>query len=496
MQKTATTTRNQFTQPLPRLAGFAALTFLCFLASNLAVKGFQDTLSFFIVLVFGLCFVFLLARRPELSFCAFLLVQTDILGLFPYEAMPVFNLGFGSVSVLDILILVPFAYLYWQTRTGRREPRPTPLDGPVFYLFLIVLIGLANSIIIDNAPYRQAIRFARPYLNYFSFFIVIMAVQDQKTFHRLLKAVAVLVAVGCLVQTIEFLMGQNFMQILRIPEAQMALERSGYRVITITGQQITRFLPKTGNFALAMFFVSLFFLLGERPRKTRILFSILFSLSLISIFLAFGRTLYLMGIAGLVVGAYLQKDHRKLYISRIFLFFGIGIGIAALLTLYSVSRGENVMYLMWMRLIGISQDIMEGRDTFGFRLWQFGESFRRGIQNLPLGVGFRVGGEWDVGLLNFFLQFGILGPVFYVWILKKAIPRFLEVYRKPLSEDARCLMKGLGCYGFSQAIVLPIQDPFPVPIGILIVVLFLAIVECVNRFELLPSAQVPRNGTL
>jgi len=486
MLRSTTPARNASAAHLPRLAGFAALALACFLASSLAVEGFQDALSFFLVLVLGACFVFLLARRPELSFCAFLLVQTDTLGLFPYEAMPVFRIGFGAVSVLDILVLVPFATLFWQTRTGRREPHPTPLDAPVIYLLLVVLLGLSKSILLDHAPYREAIRYARPYLNYLYFFILIMAVRDRESFHRLLKAVAVLVAAGCLVQTVEFLMGRNFMQILRIPEAQMALERSGYRIITITGQQITRFLPKTGNFAMALFFVSLFFLLEDRPRKVRALFYVLLSLSLLSVFLAFGRTLYLMMIAGLVVGAYLQKENRKRYVSRLVLFFLIGIAIAAVLTFYSVSRGENVLYLMWMRLIGISQDIMEGRDTFGFRIYQFGESFRRGIQNLPLGFGFRVGGEWDVGLLNFFLQFGILGPVFYVWILKRAIPRFLEVYRKPLTENGRCLMKGLGCYAFAQAIVLPVQDPFPVPIGILIVVFFLAAVESVERFEVRP----------
>jgi hypothetical protein len=459
---------------------------LCLLGSYLAVQGFGAISFFFAALVLSVAYIVLISKMPDISFPIMLLSCTDLLGFYAQEKWPIIRFGFGSVSILDILILYPFFWVQFQIYSGKREGVHTVFDRPLKYLFIILAVAILNSIFLKNVPYREVIRTARPYLYYLFFFILVGSIQNRTMFLRLLKMTGLIVVLGCAVQIGQYVLGpsqNDLIGVMRgLMERQHFLEIKTLMVINVGGRDVVRFLMRTGNFAVLLFFVTLFFLLRAKGVRTYVLLISLLSLSGTSIFLTYGRTLSLMVLIGICTGMAIEKEQRRAFIRLCLIIASATILTISLLSIFS-SGGENILSALWQRFTGIYQDIAQSRGTFGDRMSETKDYLIPfALKNLPLGAGFLIGGAWDVGLVCFLLHFGIMGPVFYIWILRNLIRRFVAVYRMPLSSEARCFIKGLACFGIGQLSVILIQDPFPIPIGILLVVFFLVAVECIARY--------------
>lgn len=460
---------------------------LSYVASQLALKGIGTTTTFFLALLASVGYVVLIARWPELSFPIFLLASTEVLGLVPYERWPLIRFSFGSISLLDVLVLYPFFQMQYEILSGRVQRGDTVFHKPLIYLFIILAVAIMNSIFLKHQPYREVIRGGRPYLYYLYYFILIYSVRSRESFFRLVAATTTVVLLGCFVQIGQYLFGpsqEELIQMLRgLIQSHAYIDIKTLMVINIAGRDVVRFLMRTGNFAVLLFFVSLFALTRSSRLKQQIFLVLLMMVSGISIFLTYGRTLSLMMTAGIVAGVFLEVDERKRYVKIVLI--GLSSIIFSIIVLGIVSSGgENILLAIWERFTGIVSDIKYSRGTFGSRVQSVQELFPLAVKNLPLGAGLSSGGVWDVGILCFLLHFGIFAPLFYVWILKNAVTRFLYLYRLPLPPRSRSLVKGFACFLVAQLSVILIQDPFPIPVGILLVVFVLAGMEFLARFGL------------
>jgi hypothetical protein len=295
--------------------------------------------------------------------------------------------------------------------------------------------------------------------------------------------------------------GKNLLQLVGVlPSTQ--LER-GFLVINVMGEQVLRAVGTVGNFSMLMFFISIFFVLDARHLTHYVFFSALLVLSGASILMSYGRTSYLMVLTGLIVGMTLEKEHRRRYLV---IFSCIGLVILISLVLFSFVFAHyrhrtvgSILLSLWFRFQGIGSEVAQGGGTFGARLSEVQEFFRVFLKNLPFGIGMSFGKYaqtiTDVGFFPLLLNFGILAPVFYVWILRNAIRRFSSVYRQRLSSRAMMFLKGSICYGISQLVFMPIQDPFFGSLGVLLVVFLLAILECVARLDLFSEDSSSSRGT-
>jgi len=476
--------------PIPSRQHIAAVLLvvgLSYVASRLALKGGGAITTMLLAVLACAAYAVLTARWPEVSFPIFLLASTEVLGLVPYERWPLIRFSFGSISLLDVLVLYPFFQVQYEILSGRVERRQTVFHNPLIYLFVILAIAVMNSIFLKNQPYREVIRGGRPYLYYLYYFILIYSVRSRESFFRLIAATTTVVLLGCLVQIGQYILGpsqEELIQMLRgLIQSHAYIDIKTLMVINVAGRDVVRFLMRTGNFAVLLFFICLFALVREVHSKQRVFLVFLLMVSGISIFLTYGRTLFLMMTAGLVAGVFLEVDQRRRYVTIVLIGLG-SIILSVLLLSIASAGGENILLAIWDRFTGIVSDIKYSRGTFGSRVQSVQELLPLAIRNMPLGAGLGSGGVWDVGILCFLLHFGIFAPLFYVWILKNSITRFLYLYRLPLSPRSRPFVKGFACFLVAQLTVILIQDPFPIPVGILLVVFVLAGMEFLARFGL------------
>ena len=458
---------------------------LSYVASRLALKGGGAITTMLLAVLACAAYAVLTARWPEFSFPIFLLASTEVLGLVPYERWPLIRFSFGSISLLDVLVLYPFFQVQYEILSGRVERRQTVFHNPLIYLFVILAIAVMNSIFLKNQPYREVIRGGRPYLYYLYYFILIYSVRTRASLYRLIAATTTVVVLGCLIQIGQYLFGpsqQELADMLRgLIRRRTYFDIKTLMVINVGGRDVVRFLTRTGNFSVLLFFIALFSLLSESKLTHRFFLTSLIVLSGISVFLTYGRTLFLMMIVGMAAGIVLEVDQRKKYVSILLLTLCSTIVGFFFLNIASASS-ENIFQAVWERFTGIVQDVKYSRGTFGDRMLQIQTWLPVALKNLPLGVGLGGSGLWDVGILCFLIHFGLFGPIFYVWIVKRSIPRFLYLYRLPLSPQARSIVKGFASFLVAQISVILIQDPFPVPVGILLVVFILAGIEFIARF--------------
>lgn len=472
---------------MQHLLGFVLLIVVCWVASNLVLTSTATLLMLVAAALAMAAYLGVLVKAPYLAFPILLVAATEVIGIVPYERWPILRLGFGSISILDGLILVPFLWLKAQVLSGQRKRTRTAFDGPIMFMYVMLLVAIFNGLFLQGTPYREVIRFGRSYLYYLAFFILVDSLRDARSVRRLLQVTTGIVAVGCALQILEFWLGVTLAEATGLATREMVI---GYQVLTIVGQRAARFLTKTGNFALVLFFVSFFLLLRARRQKHQLMAFAFLILSAVSIFLTYGRTLVIMMAVGLVAGYLLEQEYRRKYLIMVSIAAATAILLLFALGLYGGDQG-NLLMLIWERVAGIRMDVLHGRDTFGFRVSLAAKSLSLWIRTLPFGPGLGVGGVWDIGLLSIFLHFGILGPIFYFWIIRNAIRRFAEVHRLPLSEEARIIVRGFICYGVGVLAVLPIQDPFPEPLGILLVVFVLALLEAIARFDPFPKPEAP-----
>jgi hypothetical protein len=458
-----------------------AIVLLCFLASLVVCGDPGRVLKYLAVSAAAVGYAVLVAKRPEWSFVLFLIVASDFLGIFPSQRLPLIRLGFGSISLMDILILYPFLLSEADIIRGRKQRKDSAFRRPLLFLFFMVAIALLNSIVFQGVPYRNAIRAARPYLNYLYFFILIDSIRDGATFRRVLKLTAAVVLTGCMLQIGQYLMGLAKPDLLAAARYLMQYtDNPAMMIITVDGRPVVRYLTRTGNFAVLLFFVSLFSILAARTLKGRLKAWGSALLSGMSIALTYGRSLWFLVIAGLAAGLFLEKDQRRMYAKVLVLIASLALVAAFALRTSSLSGESSLFSSLLIRLAGTVQEIAGLEGTFGERLLILKTFFPAGLRGLPFGAGLGTGNVWDVGFLCFFLHFGIFGPLFYVWMLKAAVTRFVRVYRQQGSPEARRFLKGMACYSSGQLAVLPIQDPFPHPLGILLLVFVLAALECIG----------------
>jgi hypothetical protein len=392
----------------------------------------------------------------------------------------------GTVALLDLLILYPFFRSEIRVLSGKSTRLRTVYDGPFRFLLMMAAVAFLNTILIQGDDYRIAVRITRYYLYYLCFFFLMYAVKDERAFTRLLRVTALLTALGCAFQMGEFLTNRVIVEMFTPTEVQNLT----YRVITLSGQKVTRYLTKTGNFALLLFFISYIRFFHEPRGRKLLLWAPLMLLSLSSILIAYGRTLYLMTLAGLGVGYFLEREKRRDHTR--FLAGATGLGILLFVVHSFFSSGNQLtsfLLAVWDRFTGIQQDVLQGRDTFGMRMLLYRDFLKIWLQHLPLGAGFGYSTSdiWDIGFFCLFVHFGILAPIFYVWFLRNAIRRFREIYRMRLTGPGRILFNGILCYAVPQLAVLPLQDPFPVPMGALLVIFVLVAAENIVRFRVMPG---------
>jgi len=479
---------NEIGTPVKKKAGYALLLILlCYLASWLTTQELSNILLLVLGAISFVAYFVTIAKAPEVSFAFIFVVVSYFFFIVPAEKLPVLRLGFGTVALLDLLILYPFFYLRGRILTEERRQVDTAFGKPLRYLFLVLGFAFVNGILLHDHSYREAVRWSRIYLHYLCFFVLVYAVQTRETFYRVAKLTTLIVVIGSLLHITESILGKSIVEVIGFASSEW--RPFGYRMLNIGGQTIFRSLCSTGNFGMLIFFISVFFLVrAERPRDMG-LPAFLVLLTGISILFGYGRASYIMVGVGLMVGAFIEKEQRRRFLSALGAVFVLALFAFAVFTWVTESgRGFGAGHLIWDRLTGIGRDVLQSRDTLGFRLSLAGELFPVAVKSLPFGQGLWVPERFvavisDVSLFLYVLQFGALGIVFYVWILASILKRFVSLYRSPLSTRGRNFLKGIACYGVAQLLVLPVQDPFISSIGILLVVSIMAMLEFVARFE-------------
>ena len=242
---------------------------------------------------------------------------------------------------------------------------------------------------------------------------------DEKDLRFFFGVVFALGAVGCLIQYAEFIYGKPFFY---IPGTGVG-EYFSSKIMKVGG--IPRIWHRSGNYGMFMCGVSMSCVLLRQ--KGKMLFMFLLIGMLISIIISFTRTVYMLTTIAMLAITFICL--RKNLVSSILVW---AILFVLLASCVYFGLGKGTMNAFVSRFASTSTAITDAKtpSTFHERMKQFDYRMKKMRKsNYPTIFGMGITNESvklvtsDLGYLNIFLNLGVLGLIFVVWV-------YVYLYRK------------------------------------------------------------------
>lgn len=431
---------------------------------------------FLVVAVGSLAFVALAIKRPlwALAFLAiYLPFETIILKYVPSELFVFLRYASeGLIYALAAVVLI-------KTISGSIKPRHSPIDLP----FILFVIALAASVVVNAVPSTIAILGARQILRFIIVFFIAYYLRPPKSYVKSLTiALFCVVVFQSLLGVTQRAVGEPLDQILLPSEAHTLGEMTISAGVDQFWEPGTRVFGTLGRYDRLGGFLYFFLLLavgfwyqsGFRHRRRELL--ALFLIGLTTLIFTFSRSSWFAFLLGfLFVALWAFRDRRVAW----------SFGIAAVaLTLYVGWSGINVRYitesrgqtlverfyetfsyarwrgeyyglgrLFWM--VQTPLTVIPASPVFGFGSGQFGGGAVAALGNtrvyeilgLPFGV-FGTEGSIDNNWFALWGETGTIGLILFLWMYLALFRHAVRVFRSAKDPFVRAL-----AIGYSAAMI-------------------------------------------
>ena len=382
--------------------------------------------------------------RPEVSLglLAVYLPFESVLLKFSPDDVYVFA-RYGSEALIYLVTLV----VLWRIFSGRQPYRPTRFDLP-FLLFLIVLLA---STIVNLVPPTIAVLGARQILRFMIVFFLIVQIDPSKLFVKKLTWILFSIVVfQSLLGISQSFIGEPLDNFL-LPSEERSLGSivltegveqfwdPGSRVFATLGRY-----DRLGNFLYVFLLLATGFLFTKKMRDKHTWMPWIFALGVPAMILTYSRSSWFAFIFGFVlIGLLIKKDRRVLAgLGAFVLFLGIVLGTSGLnVSMLAEGPGqtlserfyESFSYARWRgEYYGLGRvfwfihtplSVVAVSPILGFGPGQFGGGAVAALRNtsvyealgLPYGV-FGTEGFIDNNWFSLWGETGTLGMFFYLWL--------------------------------------------------------------------------------
>jgi O-antigen ligase len=372
------------------------------------------------------------------------------------------------------LIYLLAAVVIWRILNGTIRPRSTPADLP-FLLFLVILV---SSAIINAVPPSIAVLGMRQIVRFIIVFFIVVYLKPDKGFIKRLTFVMLgVVGLESLLGLTQSFVGSPLDAFLLPSDART------YGEITLTGG-VTQFwdpgsrifatlgrYDRLGNFLYFFLAIAVAMFYNFKNEKLRRDLVPLFLLAIPALILTYSRASWFAFLLGfLFIGIWIMRDRRVTIAFVSFLVFVTGyLGISGLNVRFITEAPgqtlverfyESFSYARWRgeyyglgRLFWMVQTpltVIPASPLFGFGPGQYGGGAVAALGNtrvyeqlgLPFGV-FGTEGIIDNNWFSLWGETGTLGLIFFLWMYAAVFRECLRVYRQSADPVTRSIALGV-----------------------------------------------------
>jgi len=333
--------------------------------------------------------------------------------IFYFTILPGISLNISDLLSIFMFVVSFFYALFSEDKISRE------LVYLLIYFFSSIILVCGISFLALDASLGTVGNRLRLYFCYFFIPGTIYLIKDKTDLKFFFGVVFVFGAVGCLIQYAEFIYGKPFFY---IPGTGVG-EYFSSKVMKVEG--ISRIWHRSGNYLMFTCGVSMSCVLLRQKGKRFFMFLLIGTL--ISIIVSFTRTAYMFTIIAMLVITFICL--RKNFASSILVWVIIFVLLASCVCF---GLGKGTMNAFVSRFASTSTAITDAKtpSTFHERMKQLDyimEKMRK--SNYPTIFGMGITNESvklvtsDLGYINIFLNLGVLGLIFVVWI-------YVYLYRK------------------------------------------------------------------
>lgn len=186
-----------------------------------------------------------LFKWPELLPLAFLVITSTVIRV---DQAPSLSIGFGTLYITDILLLIATAYISLSllTKADFKLVR-TPLDLPLVAFWAASLISTVSAIAVSSLPWKQSLHESRVVTGYLLFFVVTNLVRNKKQLAHLISGLIYLATAVAIVTIVQHFFGHSLLVLTGRIETFDGITR-----VILPGQSIIM-IALTAVFAMLVF---------------------------------------------------------------------------------------------------------------------------------------------------------------------------------------------------------------------------------------------------
>ena len=440
-----------------------------FLAILIIAQSIFSPLTIIFALLAILFTIFSIARpKWILTFIAIYLPFESVILKYTPDDVCLFARYFPELLIYFLVAVVLFRFLSAKTSLQR-----TPIDLP-FILFLIVLV---SSAIINTVSPTVAILGARQILRFILVFFLVVYLKPSKTYIKKLTTILfVIIIIQSSLGLLQSVVGAPMDTFLLPSETRVAGDitlSAGVQQFWDPGSRIFSTLgryDRLGNFLYFFLLIATGFLYEKRLRKNRGRLWLIFGVGLPALLLTFSRSSWFAFLLGfLFIGLLIKRDKRVLIalvtfvivVSSYLALSGLQVRYMAespgqtlverFYESFSSARWRGEYYglgrMYWM--VQTPLRVIPESPLFGFGPGQYGGGAAAALQNtivydklgLPFGV-FGTEGSIDNSWFSLWGESGTLGMIMYLWMYLTLFKYAIQTYKKSNESYVRAISIG------------------------------------------------------
>lgn len=148
-----------------------------------------------------------LFKWPELLPLAFLVITSTVIRV---DQAPSLSIGFGTLYITDILLLIAIAYIALSliTKPDFKLVR-TPLDWPLVVFWVASLTSTIIAVAVSSLPWKQSLHETRVVTGYLLFFVVTNLIRNKKQLTHLINGLIYLATAVAIVTIVQHFLGHS-----------------------------------------------------------------------------------------------------------------------------------------------------------------------------------------------------------------------------------------------------------------------------------------------
>jgi hypothetical protein len=450
---------------------------------------YVNNVKLLIGLIGGLAFVLLTMRWPEFGILCFVALMS---GLISLSSLPLVHLGFVSLHISDMMLLLLLSLVFLRATTQRGFVLfKSPLMLPLLLFIGAFLLSAVNAVFLQGVNTNVVLRTVRGLILWIAFIPTLQLVRDEQALRRLL--IGLLVLTGVLL--IGVLFPNRLSPFLYVEEVDMSTGGrvySGFTRLYYAGDMILYAMIPVTVISLAV--------IKKGNQLWRIgLLGLLLFWAFRTGYRQYWLTLIVICVLLLV---FLSAGERLRLLKRMVPAIAGGVLFLGMLMVVQPSRVERIVYVVTDRLGSLLHDPLKSENSLEWRVIETRYALLQISRHPLLGVGLANRyrppmiseegitsySDWtnkfiENGYLWIALMMGVVGLLPFLWLCAAYLLRVFRHRREIQDDGLKAIYLGFGV-AFLGLAACNIATPFFV-IGTRLVFfpVAMAISEVILRLE-------------